>query len=65
MAGDNDVIWDMSPEGPWQSRKGIELEGKTMGLIGFGTVGQQVADQSQRLWHESYDLRPLSERGSD
>ncbi len=43
---DGDVIWDMSPEGPWQSRKGIELEGKTMGLIGFGTVGQQVADRA-------------------
>ena len=40
---ESDVIWDMSPEGPWQSRKGIELEGKTLGLIGFGTVGQQVA----------------------
>ena len=44
---DKDVIWDMSPEGPWQSRKGIELEGKTMGLIGFGTVGQQVADRAR------------------
>lgn len=42
---EGDVIWDMSPEGPWQSRKGIELEGKTIGLIGFGTVGQQVADR--------------------
>jgi len=44
---EGDVIWDMSPQGPWQSRKGIELEGKTIGLIGFGTVGQQVADRSK------------------
>lgn len=43
IGSDKDVIWDMTPEGPWQSRKGIELEGKTMGLIGFGTVGKQVA----------------------
>lgn len=43
---EGDVIWDMSPEGPWQSRKGIELEGKMLGLIGFGTVGQQVADRA-------------------
>jgi len=44
---DKDVIWDMTPEGPWQSRKGIELEGKTMGLIGFGTVGKQVATRAK------------------
>jgi D-3-phosphoglycerate dehydrogenase len=50
-----DVIWDMSPEGPWQSRKGIELEGKTMGLIGFGTVGQQVADRAN-----SFGLRVIT-----
>lgn len=43
---DKDVIWDMSPEGPWQSRKGIEMQGKTLGLIGFGTVGQEVAKRA-------------------
>ena len=44
---DKDVIWDMSEEGPWQSRKGMELEGKTIGLIGLGTVGQQVAKRAK------------------
>lgn len=44
---DKDVIWDMSEEGPWQGRKGIELEGKTWGLIGFGTVGQEVAKRAR------------------
>jgi D-3-phosphoglycerate dehydrogenase / 2-oxoglutarate reductase len=47
FGSDSDVIWDINAEGPWQSRKGIELEGKTMGLIGFGTVGQQVAKRAQ------------------
>ena len=47
FGSDKDVIWDMNPEGPWQSRKGIELEGKTMGLIGFGTVGKKVAKRAQ------------------
>lgn len=47
FGSDKDVIWDMTPEGPWQSRKGIELEGKTMGLIGFGTVGKQVAARAK------------------
>lgn len=43
FGSDKDVIWDMNAEGPWQSRKGIEMEGKTIGLVGFGTVGKQVA----------------------
>lgn len=47
FGSDKDVIWDMNPEGPWQSRKGIELEGKTLGLIGFGTVGKQVAQRAK------------------
>jgi len=43
---EKDIIWDMSPEGPWESRKGIELGGKILGLVGFGTVGQQVAKRA-------------------
>ncbi len=43
---EKDVIWDMSIEGPWESRKGIELGGKTLGLVGFGTVGQEVAKRA-------------------
>ena len=42
-----DIIWDMSEEGPWESRKGIELEDKTLGIIGFGTVGQEVAKRAK------------------
>lgn len=47
FGSDKDVIWDMNAEGPWQSRKGIELEGKILGLIGFGTVGKQVAQRAR------------------
>ena len=47
FGSDKDVIWDMDPVGPWQSRKGIELEGKVLGLIGFGTVGRQVAQRAR------------------
>lgn len=47
FGSDKDVIWDMDPVGPWQSRKGIELEGKVLGLIGFGTVGRQVAQRAK------------------
>jgi D-3-phosphoglycerate dehydrogenase len=43
---EKDIIWDMSLEGPWESRKGIELYGKILGLIGFGTIGQEVAKRA-------------------
>ena len=45
FGSDKDVIWDMNAEGPWQSRKGIEMEGKTIGLIGFGAVAQLVYEK--------------------
>ena len=46
FGSDKDVIWDMNAEGPWQSRKGFEMEGKTLGLIGFGTVGKEVGKRA-------------------
>ncbi len=46
FGSDKDVIWDMNAEGPWQSRKGIEMEGKTIGLVGFGTVGKEVGKRA-------------------
>ena len=36
-----------------------ELEGKTLGLIGFGEVGRRVAQEGARLRHERAGLRPL------
>ncbi len=47
FGSDKDVIWDMDPIGPWQSRKGMEMEGKVLGLVGFGTVGRQVAQRAK------------------
>lgn len=47
FGSEKDVLWDMDPIGPWQSRKGIELEGKVLGLVGFGTVGRQVAQRAK------------------
>ena len=43
---EKDVIWDMTPEGPWQARKGAEMQGRTLGLIGFGSVGTEVAKRA-------------------
>jgi D-3-phosphoglycerate dehydrogenase len=35
--------------GVWQRAPGIELSGKTLGVIGFGTIGRGVANRAQAL----------------
>jgi len=39
----DDVIWDLDGESPYNQLRGIELAGKTLGLIGFGNVAARVA----------------------
>ena len=35
--------WSLDPGAPFQKFEGVELFGKTFGLIGFGAIGQQIA----------------------
>ena len=37
---------------PWQSTLGIELAGKTLGLLGFGKLGSKVGEYRQGDRHE-------------
>ena len=51
LAGDPDddsgeTGWGMGPQDPWNKFKGFELNGKTIGLIGLGTVGREMVQRA-------------------
>lgn len=42
-----DVIWNLDGESPYKEFRGVELNGKTLGLIGLGSIGSKVARLAQ------------------
>lgn len=42
-----DVTWGMGQDSPYVHLKGSELEDKTIGIIGMGAVGREVAKRAQ------------------
>lgn len=42
-----DVTWGMGQDSPYVNLKGPELEAKTIGVVGMGAVGQEVAKRAQ------------------
>jgi D-3-phosphoglycerate dehydrogenase / 2-oxoglutarate reductase len=55
----DDLGWGMGPEDPWNSLKGIELAGKTIGLVGYGAVGRQVAVRARAFGMRVLAYDPL------
>ena len=42
-----DVTWGMGQDSPYVNLKGPELDGKTVGVVGMGAVGREVAKRAQ------------------
>lgn len=38
-----DVVWGVGAESPYVVFKGVELRGRTLGIIGYGSIGKRVA----------------------
>ncbi len=47
--------WGMGPQDPWNKFKGVELSGKTIGLVGLGTVGREMVKRAR-----GFEMRVLA-----
>ncbi|MGQ9615781.1 MAG: phosphoglycerate dehydrogenase [Spirochaetota bacterium] len=54
---------DMMKKGKWERRKGCELRGRTLGLIGCGQIGKEVAVRALGLGMEVLAYRRNPDRG--
>lgn len=39
----DDIVWDVTEDSPYTVFKGMDLKSKTLGIIGFGSIGKRVA----------------------
>lgn len=56
-----DVTWGVSSGSPYAELKGPELEGKTLGIVGFGAIGREVAKRARGFGVEMVAFDPFVE----
>ena len=47
-----DVIWDMTMDSPYMVFKGTQLKGKTLGILGYGSIGRRVGKIARAIGME-------------
>lgn len=47
-----DMIWDMDMDSPYMVFKGTQLHGKTLGIVGYGSIGRRVGKIARAIGME-------------
>ncbi len=47
-----DMIWDMNIDSPYMVFKGTQLHGKTLGIVGYGSIGRRVGKIARAIGME-------------
>lgn len=47
-----DVIWDITEDSPYMVFKGTQLKGKTLGILGYGSIGRRVGKIARAIGME-------------
>lgn len=57
----NDITWKLDGESPFKDFQGIDLHGRTLGIIGLGKIGNRVAQLAQAFDMQVIAYSPYSD----